>query len=49
MSGFWILMLFSAGGCVGFLGFAMMNIAADGDRHQGDPERASFVGNDSGS
>ena len=48
MSSFWVLMLLWAGGCIGFLGFALMNIAGDGDRHQREPEAHSFIANDSG-
>lgn len=41
MSGFWILMVVWAGGCVGFFAFALMQVARDADRGQ-DVDPASY-------
>ncbi len=46
MGSFWILMALWAGGCVGFLAFAMMQVARHSDDQQLQPEPLTFSSHD---
>jgi hypothetical protein len=48
MSGFWIMLVLWAGACAGFLAFALMQVAHDADRGQGDADPSPYITNDAG-